>query len=50
MGSAIKDELYGIALTLERFASSGLREGPQKELREIVDRIIEVAKSHIGEG
>lgn len=39
-----KDELYDIAFNLERFSSSGLKEGPQKELRKLVDRIREVAK------
>lgn len=39
----MKDELYDIAFELERFASSGLKEGPREELRELVDRIRKVA-------
>jgi len=39
----MKDELYDIAFELERFASSGLKEGPQRDLRELVDRIRKVA-------
>ncbi len=38
-----KDELYEIAFELERFASSGLKENAQKELRGLVDRIRWVA-------
>ena len=40
----VKDEIYDVAFQMERFASTGLKEGPQTELRELVDRLRKVAR------
>ena len=39
-----KDELYQIAMELERFSEEGLKEGPREELRALVDRLMLIAK------
>lgn len=38
------EEIYSVALDLERFASDGLKEGPKEQLREMVDRLRSAAK------
>ena len=40
-----KDELYQIAMELERFSEEVLKEGPREQLQELVDRLMVVAKS-----
>jgi hypothetical protein len=39
-----RDELYQIAIELERFSEDGLKDEPRKQLQVLVDRLMLIAK------